>query len=177
MKTTDNPDLSVRKCKVCKKTRLNSSFHKALSGVNGRFNVCKDCRKIIEADKYKTNRFLYLCRLKKSYCKLNNIVFDLTPEYLSSIYTEKCPVFNEFFSEGKKGDWGATLDRVDPSKGYTQGNVCFISHRANRIKYDSTIKELEQILDWYKRATTRTKVRRSKWTEAVDPHNCGDDIV
>lgn len=150
----DNPELSVRQCSVCKEIKPNEQFHKAKSGVNGRFNVCKTCRKLSSQNKYRSNKWLFTCRLKKAYCKKHNIAFDLTPEYLESIYTDTCPVFGTEFEEGKCNHYSATLDRIDPSKGYVQGNVCFISHRANRIKYDATPKELEQILEWYKSATT-----------------------
>ena len=150
----DNPELSVRQCSVCKQTKDNVDFHKAKSGVNGRYSICKSCRKPIESKKYENNKWLYTCRLKKAFCKKHDITFDLTPEYLESIYTDTCPVFGIKFQGNKCSDFSATLDRIDPSKGYVQGNVCFISHRANRIKYDSSVTELEQILEWYKSATT-----------------------
>jgi hypothetical protein len=149
-----NPDLSKRTCRECKQVKLNEEFHKAKTGVNGRYQVCKTCRKITSAKKYKDNWFVFTCRLKKAYCKKRGIAFDLTPDYLKSIFTDSCPVFGRQFEEGKKSHYSATLDRVDPSKGYVQGNVCYISHRANRIKYDASIEELKQILGWLERATT-----------------------
>lgn len=39
-----------------------------------------------------------------------------------------------------------SLDRVKPSLGYVPGNVWVISHRANALKRDASLKELEQIL-------------------------------
>lgn len=38
-----------------------------------------------------------------------------------------------------------TLDRIVPAKGYTKGNVMVISFRANRIKCDASVEELETI--------------------------------
>jgi hypothetical protein len=43
-----------------------------------------------------------------------------------------------------------TLDRWDNSKGYVPGNVFVISWRANRMKWHSTVKELEAILRYMK---------------------------
>lgn len=36
-------------------------------------------------------------------------------------------------------------------------NVAWISGRANRIKYDASIEELRQIVDWMERVTTIPK--------------------
>jgi hypothetical protein len=44
-------------------------------------------------------------------------------------------------------DHSATLDRKSPKLGYTRGNVAVISHRANRLKSDSTIEELQTLLN------------------------------
>jgi hypothetical protein len=44
----------------------------------------------------------------------------------------------------------AHLDRINPEKGYVIGNVNWISGRANRIKYNATIYELESILSYMK---------------------------
>jgi len=40
----------------------------------------------------------------------------------------------------------ASLDRLDNTKGYTQGNVWVISYRANSLKGDSTLEEIKQLL-------------------------------
>lgn len=47
---------------------------------------------------------------------------------------------------GKKNPNKATLDRVDNAKGYTLDNVRFISWRANKLKSNATLAELEAIV-------------------------------
>jgi hypothetical protein len=39
----------------------------------------------------------------------------------------------------------ATLDKIDPAKGYVAGNVQILSHRANVIKNNATLEELKLI--------------------------------
>jgi hypothetical protein len=39
----------------------------------------------------------------------------------------------------------SSLDRIDSTKGYTKDNIWVISHRANQIKNDATVEELEKI--------------------------------
>ena len=43
-----------------------------------------------------------------------------------------------------------SLDRIDSSKGYIKGNVKVISMRANRLKQDSSIEELQNIISYMK---------------------------
>lgn len=81
----------------------------------------------------------------------------MTPEYLKSIWTGVCPIFNipiSFNHKGRGSTFSAHLDRLIPEKGYVKGNVTWISGRANRIKYNATLDELKQIVAWVERVTT-----------------------
>jgi|SRR5579859_1436557 len=46
-----------------------------------------------------------------------------------------------------------SLDRIKPELGYTKGNIQVISWRANQIKNDSTLTELETIVQNWRRQT------------------------
>lgn len=41
---------------------------------------------------------------------------------------------------------GPSLDRIDSNKGYVKGNVRVVSKRANMLKNNATIEELELVL-------------------------------
>jgi hypothetical protein len=56
----------------------------------------------------------------------------------------------------KQLDQAPSLDRIDSSLGYVPGNVWVISHRANRIKADATIEELELVLAGLKKRASRS---------------------
>jgi len=136
-------------CTVCKEEKDFSNFHKNKQNSHGYENRCKVCRKDIASKRYKANWFHQTVILKKSYCTTNDIPFDLDTEYLESIYKGVCPVFNKPFVQHDKTDsMSPALDRVDPGKGYTKGNVQYISARANRIKYDATVDELQSVLSY-----------------------------
>ena len=47
-----------------------------------------------------------------------------------------------------------SIDRIDPSKGYVKGNVRVISWRANKIKSDASIEELEMIASYMRSSLT-----------------------
>lgn len=64
----------------------------------------------------------------------------------------RCPVFGTVFPVGPHGRGlvpeSPSLDRLDPNKGYVVGNVALISHRANSMKRDATLAELEKLVAW-----------------------------
>lgn len=68
---------------------------------------------------------------------------------------EVCPVLGIQldYSLGQRHGATASLDRIVPAKGYTQGNVIVVSWRANHIKCDATVDELEAIARFYKGLT------------------------
>lgn len=165
-------------CKDCKVLKPLSEYHKAKTGSQGVMAVCSSCRSGKKAEEYKDRWFHYQYRLKKSYCNVRGIDFNLTTDYLKSIWTERCPVFGrEFVRFEKSHPDSPTLDRINPKKGYVQGNVVYISSRANRIKYDATLDELYKLIQWYEGATTISKESTPKWVEAVSPSKDGGDIV
>ena len=64
-----------------------------------------------------------------------------------------CPVLGVFMNWGIKQSEYAnspSLDRFDPSKGYIKENVSWISMRANAIKRDASVEEVEKIFQWMK---------------------------
>lgn len=76
--------------------------------------------------------------------------FNLTVEDIA--IPENCPVLGMklVYQRGKAGPLPSspTLDRVDNDKGYVRGNVRVISHRANALKSDGTLAELEAVVEY-----------------------------
>jgi len=87
----------------------------------------------------------------KRRAKENNIPFDIDVEYLIDIYPEdgKCPVFNTDMVYGHNDANSPSVDRIIPEKGYTKGNCIWISRRANAIKNDASIDEIQKVVDFY----------------------------
>lgn len=92
----------------------------------------------------------------KSNAKKKGIPFDLTKEYIRSIWPEdnKCPITGMFlYITGRDGGRNyrdsASLDRLVPELGYVKGNVAIISMRANHMKNDVTDPEVfRRLADW-----------------------------
>tara|TARA_B100000963_G_C22400233_1_gene568477 strand:+ start:61 stop:777 length:717 start_codon:yes stop_codon:yes gene_type:complete len=75
--------------------------------------------------------------------------FDLTWEYIYKIFPKdsKCPILGIDISFGNwNNDSSASLDKKDPTKGYTEDNVEWLSGRANRLKSNASAEELEKIV-------------------------------
>lgn len=78
----------------------------------------------------------------KHRAKKNGIEFSISFEDI--IVPEFCPIFGFKLKQGngKTEPHSPTLDRIDPKKGYIKGNIWVISHKANKIKNDSSIEDL-----------------------------------
>lgn len=79
-----------------------------------------------------------------------NIPFSLTKEDFE--LPEFCPVLGiqliRGFESGK--DSSPSIDRIIPELGYIKDNIIVVSRRANGIKTNSTIEELEKVYFFYK---------------------------
>ena len=84
---------------------------------------------------------------KKKYILKRNNAIRLNKEF-SILFGEihwptYCPVLGvelDYFTSGAKEN-SASLDRIDPSKGYIKGNVVVMSWRANRVKNNGNAEE------------------------------------
>ena len=104
---------------------------------------------------------LYLWKRARSRAQLQHLAFDISPDDV--VIPETCPVFGFKLESayGKGIGRGAqnaqpnspTLDRLEPAKGYVKGNIYVISQRANVLKRDASLQELEQLVCWLRRVT------------------------
>ena len=51
---------------------------------------------------------------------------------------------------GGQPESSPSIDRIDNTKGYIEGNVAWISNKANSVKGDSSIKDILSLADWLK---------------------------
>lgn len=82
--------------------------------------------------------------------KKKNMEFNIS---LSDIYVPNyCPILGMKLErhKNKKEINSPSLDRIDNNKGYIKGNIIVISSRANELKRDATVEELEAIVTFFK---------------------------
>lgn len=80
----------------------------------------------------------------KSRCVRRNIYFDDNIKKMNLVIPQYCPLLNIELKIGG-GKNSPTIDRIDSTKGYTPDNIWIISKRANCIKNDANIEDLELI--------------------------------
>lgn len=133
-----------RVCLDCERRKSREYYHKNIEqqGYNER-------RAQKEKQNRRDNPALYLYRSSKIRAKKFNLDFDLEKEDI--IIPDVCPVLRiPLFVGEKQGDNSPTLDRVDNSKGYTKDNVAVISWKANNLKSNATLDEIEKLYLWMK---------------------------
>jgi hypothetical protein len=84
----------------------------------------------------------------KQRAKQKGIPYDLTLEDISNYSV--CPVFGFELvrGEGKPQFNSPSVDRIDPSKGYTKDNIQILSNLANAMKQNATPEQLIAFAKW-----------------------------
>lgn len=117
-----------------------------------------DAQKGYEAKWLRNNPRKALLNRVKSRAAAQGVPFDLT---LANIdWPTHCPVFGTELryvraggtKRGGKPD-SASVDRLDPDKGYVASNVRIMSWRANKLKSDATLTELEKLAAYVRQET------------------------
>lgn len=90
----------------------------------------------------------------KSRARISNIEFMLLSKDI--IIPKNCPILGIplFFLIKGKGPNTPSIDRINNTIGYEPGNVKVISLKANRMKGDMSIKDVETLLTYMKEGYT-----------------------
>lgn len=148
-KNSANKDKLSSHCKVCDKISQEKTKRKT---VQQRL----DYGRKYQAEKRKdfNYRIKMLVNASKQRARLKGIEHNITVEDVLELYPVdgKCPVFGITLEFGNAGfrDNSPSIDKIDPNLGYTKDNIQIISWRANRLKVDATIEELELLLAYLK---------------------------
>ena len=147
-----------KRCADCGETKNFSLFHKNAQQKDGYSCYCKSCAMQQNKNKYSKLsqdhewKLKQTLRASKQRAAQNNLEHTLSLKDLQQLYPQdnKCPILNIELCWGFPKDTSPSLDRIDSTKGYTYENCQIISNRANRIKTDATIEELELVVNYLK---------------------------
>jgi hypothetical protein len=140
-------------CNVCGESKKAEDFYRNRKGLHSSCKVCYVARNKDYQKRYRSNnRFSVRMRSCRARAKELSLPFNLTTEYLEEIWTGTCPAFGTRLdlSALRQQEGHAQVDRIIPELGYVKGNVVWLSERANRIKDNATLSDLERIVEWLK---------------------------
>ena len=132
----------MKKCKKCDTVKEDDAFWLSSGKL---YSTCKDCKNIYSRERYKGKNLLL--KKAKERAKKYKIPFDISTEDI--IIPDICPILGIPLIAGEKivCDTSPTLDRIKPELGYVKGNIQVLSKRANTLKSNATIEELEKVLE------------------------------
>lgn len=88
--------------------------------------------------------------------------FDLKIEDV--IVPTRCPVLGLKLikSRIRAKENSATIDRINPQRGYTKDNIVVMSMMANRMKSNATFREIKKLYQWSVRQNKRVSPKNKK---------------
>ena len=159
-------------CRTCKQEKPLTEYHIQNTKLNLYKTACKSCRRIEAQKHYIKNTEYYHTKRKnwrianpkkswatnakhsaRSRAKVRGIECSITQEYIYSIAPDRCPVFNTpFIFTGNKvqNSESPSIDRIDVTKGYIEGNIVIISMKANSIKNAYKADDIAKVSKWLK---------------------------
>lgn len=147
--------MTTKVCNTCNTEKPKTEFFKHKTNTDKLFNICKICHMATCKNRREQRRLNDPMMLwakdtysiSKQRAKRKGKEHTITLDWLLAHTNTICPLLNIpiIYGAQKRDDHVASLDRKDPNKGYTPENCTVISTRANRIKNDATLSELELI--------------------------------
>lgn len=148
------PPPTHKTCTKCGETKPVTEFNVFRRAKDGRASQCKPCKQAFDMKRRFKRPFEASVNNARRRALQAGVPFDLTEEYLESIWTGSCPVFHTRLSlpNREKGSkltpTRPALDRLIPHRGYVPGNVIWLSKRANNMKSDGNSAELYRVAAW-----------------------------
>ncbi len=144
----------MKTCTKCFTEKEDSKFYKNKQNRDGLSSWCGSCHVELSRQNRKARRvekpFVFKNHNLKSSANSQGVPYDLTPEYLESIWTGKCAIFGISISYGGLDNERPTaeIDKIKPELGYVKGNVAWVCHRANRLKDNASLEELRMVVKY-----------------------------
>lgn len=137
-------------CQLCRKS---TSIKKASILIKQRVKQCKECgfKNRFQHNKKDVGELSlgFYNRIKRDALS-RNLVFGVTQEFLWSLFQRQlgeCALTGktiEFSSSYNSKDRTASLDRIDSSKGYVEGNVQWVHRDINQMKWNFSQEDFLQ---------------------------------
>lgn len=142
------------RCTKCLVDKPAADYYLDYRRSTGRQSLCRECHR------YRMRKVHHLKLEDKLFSSARrratklNLPFDIT--VADVVIPDVCPVLGIPLQSSRNGCWAdgsPSIDRIDPKKGYVRGNIAIISWRANDIKGNASLREIEMVCAWLRNAT------------------------
>lgn len=173
----------MKTCTICGDTKELQEFLKDKNANGGYRNQCKQCLRERNKDVWSNRKEQYNASMRKfrntwkgatatshqaayTRSKQQNVPFSITLEYVRDLLEKQnylCALTGDQLV--LKGGWNSpSLDKINPSLGYIEGNVQWLTKRVNLIKSNMDNKEL---LDFCRKCLERSEtIPLGEYTQA-----------
>jgi hypothetical protein len=155
--------LTHKRCPRCEQHKPTTEYYKCRKAYDGLQSLCKSCDDARNRIKFAENPFKKLYWSKKAHAKKIGAEFTITFEEI--VWPDYCPVlgtklrYERYTGRGSGGKYDSpSFDRIDPNRGYVPGNVLIVSHKANTIKSNATVEQLEKVASFYRQLVPQVGV-------------------
>lgn len=138
----------LKTCSKCKQVLDLSCFSSHVKNKDGLQGSCRKCNRLSSKEWNANNKDSLALKRIKDRALEKGLDFNL--ELKDIAYPDKCPVFGfELTRNSKVSHFNSpSVDRIDPTKGYTKDNIQVISQLANGMKQNATKEQLIQFAEW-----------------------------
>lgn len=146
----------IKTCPKCGVPKPLSEFPKDKK--KGFYSTCKRCKNLKYQDDSIAARLLYGAQTRA-----NSKGIPCTIVETDVLVPDTCPVLGIPIIRGigKLCQNSPTIDCLRPELGYVPGNINVISFRANTIKNNATLEELETVTAWVRRMNGRPTIAKA----------------
>ena len=139
----------TRVCRSCDKRKAITRYE--LKNNRWRSRECMDCRSAGRRKRLSNSPHLYISNLYThlSHRRKATHVFNITREYLYKLYDKQkgiCEYSGVPMTNVKDGTGyhlkNISIDRIDNTKGYEEGNIALVCLAVNMMKYTLDLKDL-----------------------------------
>lgn len=158
----------MKTCSKCQTAKPTTEFNKTKTNKDGLSYLCRDCNREVSKAYRERNSTRYYENQKarrenenvfisqtfyslKTRTSKKGLEVTVTTEYLLKLLQDseyKCSVTGQAMNlrshpRKKANPFKASLDRIDSTKGYTEGNVQWVCWAVNQMKSDKTEAEFQ----------------------------------
>lgn len=136
-----------KRCRACWEVLPLSVFHNHSTGLMGKYNECKECRKPASKKGWQARTFEQTMLASSRFrAKKRGIPHTITLDDI--VIPETCPVLGVPIVLERNHPYCPSLDQINPRAGYTPGNIMVMSMRANHLKLNMTLDEAKLLVEF-----------------------------